>query len=196
MFTGIVQEMGEVREAREGNLVIACRRVLRNTKLGDSVAINGLCLTIVEMDEGAFRVNLIGETYARSTMGDLKPGDAVNLEPAMQLGERLDGHLVQGHIDAVGTLVGREEPGSDLVLTFAAPESLLRYVVEKGSITVNGVSLTVVERSDSEFSVSIIPFTRQQTNLGDIAEGDRVNLEVDVLAKYVEQLLRPYAQRS
>lgn len=196
MFTGIVQELGEIREARQGAIVVDCRRVLRNTKLGDSIAVNGVCLTIVEIDEGSFTANVIPETYRRSNLGEVGPGDEVNLECAMLAGERLSGHIVQGHVDGLGTLEDRYEEGEDLILRYSADPQVMRYIVEKGSICIDGTSLTVAERSDDGFSVAIIPHTSDHTNLAKRATGDHVNLEVDVIAKYVEQLLRPYAERS
>lgn len=196
MFTGIVQELGTVRDTRPGSLVVECRRVLRNTKLGDSIAVNGVCLTIIEIDEGSFTANVVPETYRRTNLGQARPGETVNLECAMLAGERLSGHIVQGHIDGLGTLEDVYEEGEDLILRYSAEPALLRYVVEKGSICIDGTSLTVAERSDNGFSVAIIPHTRSHTNLAAKQIGDQINLEVDVLAKYVEQLLRPYAERS
>ncbi|HEX5938954.1 MAG TPA: riboflavin synthase [Dehalococcoidia bacterium] len=196
MFTGIVQEIGTVREVHTGALVVECKRVLRNTKLGDSIAVNGVCLTIVDIDEGSFTANVVPETYRRSNLGEVGPGDEVNLECAMLAGERLSGHIVQGHVDGLGTLEDIYEEGEDLILRYRGDPALMRYVVEKGSICIDGTSLTVAERSDEGFSVAIIPHTSEHTNLTKRATGDHVNLEVDVLAKYVEQLLRPYAERS
>jgi riboflavin synthase len=196
VFTGIVQELGTVREVRPGALVVECRRVLRNTKLGDSIAVNGVCLTIIHIDEGSFTANVIPETYRRSNLGRLRPEDKVNLECAMLAGERLSGHIVQGHVDGLGTLEDRYEEGDDLLLRYSADPTLMRYVVEKGSISIDGTSLTVAERTDDGFTVAIIPHTSENTNLATREIGDHVNLEVDILAKYVEQLLRPYAERS
>ncbi|MPZ24009.1 MAG: riboflavin synthase, partial [Dehalococcoidia bacterium] len=149
----------------------------------------------VEMDESSFRANLMAETYRRSSLGALPVGSRVNLEPAVLAGERLGGHIVQGHIDGVGTVAGSVRAGDDLILDVSAPADLTPYIVEKGSISVDGVSLTVVERDDESFSVSLVTFTQGNTNLGDRKVGDPVNLEVDVIAKYVEQLLRPYLAR-
>jgi riboflavin synthase len=193
VFTGIVQERGTVREVAASRLTVECRKVLRNTKLGDSIAVNGVCLTIIEIDEGSFTANVIPETLRRSNLGELNSGDRVNLECAMLAGEKLSGHIVQGHVDGLGTLAGRYEEGEDIILRYSADPDLMRYIVEKGSICVDGTSLTVAERSDEGFSIAIIPHTIANTNLADRRVGDHVNLEVDVLAKYVEQLLRPYA---
>jgi riboflavin synthase len=176
--------------------VVACSGVLRNTKPGDSIAVNGVCLTVVEIDEGSFTADVVPETYRRTNLGRVQPGDQVNLECAMLAGERLSGHIVQGHVDGLGTLEDVYEEGDDLILRYAADHALLRYVVEKGSICVDGTSLTVAERSDDGFSVAVIPHTREHTNLAARQPGEEVNLEVDVLAKYVEQLLRPYSERS
>ncbi|MEX2237211.1 MAG: riboflavin synthase [Dehalococcoidia bacterium] len=196
MFTGIIQEVGTVREVGEGSLKIECRRALRNTKMADSIAVNGVCLTVIETDETSFTANVIPESYRRTNLGKLNPGDPVNLECALLVGERLSGHIVQGHVDGEGTLVGTYEEGQDVILRYSADPALLRYIVEKGSICIDGVSLTVAERSDEGFAVAIIPHTTENTNLARRSIGDHVNLEVDVVAKYVEQLLRPYAGRS
>ena len=193
MFTGIVQEIGTVREAGEGYLVIDCRKVLRNSKLGDSISVNGVDVTVVQMDEGSFRSNLMQETYSRSTLGELKAGDRVNLEAALMAGERMGGHYVQGHVDGTVVVAEREPRGDDLVLSLTGPAELTRYVVEKGSVCLDGVSLTVTRRDAQGFAVSLVRYTQDHTTLTDRHAGDRLNLEVDILAKYVEQLLQPYS---
>ncbi|RAJ60521.1 riboflavin synthase alpha chain [Streptomyces sp. Amel2xB2] len=190
MFTGIVEELGEVVAAEE--LPGAARFRLRGpvvtdgVRHGDSIAVNGVCLTVVEASGGEFTADVIGETLARSSLGALTAGSRVNLERPMVLGGRLDGHLVQGHVDGTGTVESRTEDGTVRV---GLPRDLAKYVVEKGSITVDGVSLTVVEAGDAHFTVSLIPTTLELTTLGVKQTGDPVNLEVDVLAKYVERLL-------
>jgi len=197
MFTGLVEEGGRVASVRPADggarLVIGARAVLDGLEVGDSVAVNGACLTAVEVLPGAFAVDCVAETLRRTTLGGLAPGDPVNLERPMRLGDRLDGHLVQGHIDGVGRVSAARPEGESTVLDVAAPPRLLRYVVEKGSIAVDGVSLTVAGRSPEGFSVALIPHTIAVTTLGPQAVGRDVNLEVDVVAKYVESLASPYA---
>jgi len=188
VFTGIVEELGTVVERDAGRLRIGCATVLDDVVLGASIAVNGCCLTVVRWAEGAgdgwWEAELTDETWSRSSLGDLRPGDPVNLERPVRLSDRLGGHLVQGHVDGVGELV---VPSPDLRVR--CDRDLLRYVVEKGSITVDGISLTVVTALDDGFTVAIIPHTHKHTTLGTKRAGDRVNLEVDVTAKYVERLL-------
>jgi len=186
MFTGIVEELGTVVSRDGSRLRIAARTVLEGAGLGDSTAVNGCCLTIVGFDEaeGWWDADVSDETYARTSLGSLQPGDPVNLERPVRLEDRLGGHLVQGHVDAVGEIV---VPVPDLRVRM--PAHLLRYVVEKGSITVDGISLTVVEVLDDGFTVAIIPHTAAVTTLGTKGPGALVNLEVDVMAKYTERLL-------
>ena len=186
MFTGIVEELGSVVSRDGSRLRIAARTVLEGAGLGDSTAVNGCCLTIVDFDvaEGWWDADVSDETYARTSLGSLEPGDPVNLERPVRLEDRLGGHLVQGHVDAVGEIV---VPVPDLRVRM--PAHLLRYVVEKGSITVDGISLTVVEVLDDGFTVAIIPHTSAVTTLGSKGPGALVNLEVDVMAKYTERLL-------
>jgi riboflavin synthase len=184
MFTGIVEELGSV-ERREGpKLRIRAERVLDGVALGDSTAVNGCCLTVVAWGHHWWEADVSDETYSRTNLGDLAPGDPVNLERPVRLEDRLGGHLVQGHVDAVGEIVA---PVPELRIRM--PVDLLRYVVEKGSITVDGVSLTVVDVLDDGFTVAVIPHTAEVTTLGRKGPGDRVNLEVDVIAKYTERLL-------
>lgn len=186
MFTGIVEELGSVASLEGPRLRISARAVLDGVVLGDSTAVNGCCLTVVDfdLDAGWWEADVSDETFSRTNLGDLKPGDRVNLERPVRLADRLGGHLVQGHVDAVGEVV---EPVPDLRVRM--PAELTRYVVEKGSITVDGVSLTVVDALDDGFTVAIIPHTAAVTTLGVRGPGDRVNLEVDVTAKYVEKLV-------
>jgi riboflavin synthase len=194
MFTGIVEELGQVRSItpNEGGarLVIAARRVLDDVVLGASIAVNGCCLTVVAFDSETWAADAVIETLARTNLGDLAPGAPVNLERPVRLADRLGGHLVQGHVDATGTVRERApQPDGSTLVTFAAPAEVLRYVVHKGSITVDGVSLTVARRDDASFAVALIPHTLEVTTLGTRAVGHRVNLEIDLIAKYVEQLL-------
>ena len=197
MFTGLIEEGGRVAAIRPGErgarLEVEASVVLDGLELGDSVAVNGTCLTAVEIGPSGFAVDCVAETLRRTALGGLAPGDRVNLERPMRLGDRLDGHLVQGHVDGVGTVRSATPEGESTVLEVAAPEALLRYVVEKGSIAVDGVSLTVAGRLPDAFTVALIPHTMAVTTLGPQAVGRAVNLEVDVVAKYVESLAAPYA---
>jgi riboflavin synthase len=186
MFTGIVEELGSVEHRERGRLRFGCRRVLDDVVLGASIAVNGCCLTVVawDSDAGWWEADVTQETFDRTQLGDLKPGDPVNLERPVRLEDRLGGHLVQGHVDAVGEII---EPVPDLHVR--VPQNLHRYLVEKGSVTVDGISLTVVKPSDDGFTVAVIPHTSEVTTLGFKRVGDRVNIEVDVMAKYAEKLL-------
>jgi riboflavin synthase len=193
VFTGIVEELGEVTAVED--LGDACRFTLHGPLVtegaahGDSIAVNGVCLTVVECTDGAFTADVMAETLKRSSLGALHPGSRVNLERPMALGGRLGGHLVQGHVDGTGTITARTPGEHWEIVAIALPAELARYVVEKGSITVDGISLTVVDAAEDHFTVSLIPTTLALTTLGLKGVGDPVNLEVDVLAKYVERLL-------
>jgi riboflavin synthase len=194
MFTGIVEELGRVRRVtpNEGGarLVIDARAVLDDAALGASIAVNGCCLTVTDFDAGSFAADAVIETLARTNLGDLGPGDPVNLERPLRLADRLGGHLVQGHVDATGVVRDRApQPDGSTMVTIEAPDPVLRYVVHKGSITVDGVSLTIARCADDAFAVALIPHTLAVTTLGASAPGTRVNLEVDLIAKYVERLL-------
>jgi riboflavin synthase len=194
MFTGIVEELGRVAaiQALPDNsirITIEGPTVLSDANLGDSICVNGVCLTVAEQNGDQFTADVMSETINRTTIGDLLAGSQVNLERPVTLATRLGGHLVQGHVDAVGTVSAREHSENWDVVTITPPKELLKYVVEKGSITIDGTSLTVSAVTDSTFSVSLIPATLEKTTLGIRQIGDRVNLEVDVLAKYVEKLV-------
>ncbi|MEU8463283.1 riboflavin synthase [Streptomyces sp. NPDC029003] len=193
MFTGIVEELGEVtaveRLADASRFRLRGPVVTEDAKHGDSIAVNGVCLTVVETADGEFTADVMQETLNRSSLGALTAGSRVNLERPMALGGRLGGHLVQGHVDGTGEILSRAPSEHWEIVRVALPENLSRYVVEKGSITVDGVSLTVVEAAAGHFSISLIPTTLALTTLGIKQPGDPVNLEVDVLAKYVERLL-------
>ena len=184
MFTGIVEELGELVAAGAGTLTVRGPLVCTDARPGDSIAVNGVCLTVVEVTGGTFTVDVMAETLRRSALATLAPGDPVNLERAATATTRLGGHLVQGHVDGVGTIL---DPAPELRV--GMPPELSRYLVEKGSITVDGVSLTLVAVTDQWFQVSLIPTTLKLTTLGGKRAGDPVNLEVDVIAKYVERLL-------
>ncbi len=194
MFTGIVEELATVRAvtAHDGGarLEIDAATVLDDAVIGASIAVNGVCLTVVELGDGWWAADAVIETLARSNLGDLAPGNRVNLERPLQLSDRIGGHLVQGHVDATGVFRARDpQPDGSHVVRIDAPDDVLRYVVHKGSITVDGISLTVAALHDDGFSIAVIPHTLAVTTLGDRAIGARVNLEVDLLAKYVERLL-------
>ncbi|MEV0779260.1 riboflavin synthase [Streptomyces sp. NPDC050428] len=193
MFTGIVEELGEVTAVE--NLGDSSRFRLRgpavteDAKHGDSIAVNGVCLTVVDLAEGEFTADVMAETLNRSSLGALVPGSRVNLERPMAVGDRLGGHIVQGHVDGTGTIVDRKTSENWEIVKISLPADLTRYVVEKGSVTVDGVSLTVVDAGPDHFTVSLIPTTLALTTLGIKKPGDPVNLEVDVIAKYVERLM-------
>ncbi|MGI5483887.1 riboflavin synthase [Streptomyces lavendofoliae] len=193
MFTGIVEELGEVTAVE--NLGDSSRFRLRgplvteDAKHGDSIAVNGVCLTVVDTADGEFTADVMAETLKRSSLGALRPGSRVNLERPMAVGDRLGGHIVQGHVDGTGTILARTPSENWEIVTVSLPAPLRRYVVEKGSITVDGVSLTVVDAAADHFTISLIPTTLALTTLGIKEPGDPVNLEVDVIAKYVERLL-------
>ncbi|MEY2772998.1 MAG: hypothetical protein RLZ49_402 [Actinomycetota bacterium] len=194
MFTGIVEELGRVAaiQALPDNAIritIEGPTVLSDANLGDSICVNGVCLTVAEQNGDQFTADVMSETINRTTIGDLLAGSQVNLERPVTLATRLGGHLVQGHVDAVGAVSAREHSENWDVVTITPPKELLKYVVEKGSITIDGTSLTVSSVTDTTFSVSLIPATLEKTTLGIRQIGDRVNLEVDVLAKYVEKLV-------
>lgn len=189
MFTGIIEELGTVREAREGRMIINAKKVLWGTNLGDSIAVNGVDLTCTYLEEDGFYASVMPETYRRTNLGELKPGDVVNLERAMTLAQRIGGHLVRGVIEATGTLESMTPEENAIIARYQAPPEILRYVVVKGPITIDGVSLTVIDKTADSFAVSLVEFTQEHTNLTRKAVGDRVNLESDIIARYVGQLL-------
>jgi riboflavin synthase len=189
MFTGIVEEIGRVQSVSSGGLVIRVSRELADLRVSDSISVNGACLTVTSRDEDSFSVDVVPETLRRTNLGALRAGDPVDLERSLAVDGRFGGHVVQGHVDATGAIESVAQEGEALLLRFRAPPSIMRYVVEKGFIAVDGVSLTVVDCDDRSFSVTVIPFTRDNTILGSKAAGDAVNLEADIMAKYVERLL-------
>ena len=194
MFTGIVEELGHLRavvaNAGGARLEIEAKVVLDDARIGDSIAVNGCCLTVVELGPDVWAADAVTETLARSSLGDLRAGDPVNLERPVRLSDRLGGHLVQGHVDGTGTVRARTpNPDGSTTMWFAAPPDVLRYVVHKGSITVDGISLTVAALDGDGFAVAVIPHTLAVTTLGTARIDRRVNLEVDLVAKYVERLL-------
>jgi riboflavin synthase len=189
MFTGIIEEVGSVREADRGTLVIGCQVVLEGTRVGDSIAINGVDLTVVQIDGGSMTFNCMPETYRRSNLGELKPGDPVNLERSLQPTSRISGHIVRGVTEATGSVRSLTPEEDALIATYEAPADILRHCVVKGPITVDGVSLTVIAKNETSFSVSLVQYTQEHTNLTRKAIGDSVNLESDLIARYVDQLL-------
>ena len=191
MFTGIVEEVGRVIPAQSGKLVISASGVLRGIELGGSIAVNGVCLTITSFSTSSFSVDIMPETLERTNLGLLSAGDEVNLERPLTLEKPLGGHLVQGHVDATGKVTSVMREGEAMLFRFEAPHEVMRYVVEKGFIAVDGVSLTVEAKDASSFQVSVVDFTWKHTILGSRRVGDLVNLEVDIIAKYVEQLSQP-----
>lgn len=203
MFTGLVEGTGRVASVEEGGmarLVIDAGRLAEGTEVGDSVSVNGVCLTVNEIEAGADARMLVfyamPETLRRTALGGIRKGSTVNLERAMALGSRFGGHIVQGHVDGVGEVVGVTPEGDAELWEFSAPESVLKYAVEKGSVCVEGISLTLASVMESSFTVSILPQTKEATNLGSLSPGDRVNLEADVIGKYVERLLMPRVDKE
>ncbi len=188
MFTGIVEEVGSVKSMAEGRLVIGASEVLSDVKVGDSISVNGACLTVTTHDESTFSVDVVPETLRRTNLGELESGSPVNLERSMPAYGRFGGHMVQGHVDGTANIRSIEGDGDALMVTFDAPVSLMRYVVEKGFIAVDGASLTIVNCDNFSFSVTVIPHTLENTVFKDRVVGDSVNLEVDIMAKYIERL--------
>lgn len=191
MFTGIIEETGVLKEQNGGNLVIQADKVLEDVHLGDSIAVNGVCLTVTEFQKNWFRADVMAETLRRSSLGTLKKGSRVNLERAMAADGRFGGHIVSGHIDGTGTVENMQREGNAIWVTISCGTALLRYIAEKGSIAIDGISLTVAEVAENGFRVSIIPHTGEETTLLARRKGDMVNLETDIIAKYVERLMLP-----
>ena len=189
MFTGIVEELGTVLSLESGRMTVGASRVLDGVALGDSIAVNGCCLTVVAHDEGSWEADLSEETLRRTALSALAPGSPANLERAVRADQRMGGHIVQGHVDGVGTVVAGVPD-----LRVRVPAGLERYLVEKGSVTVDGVSLTVVDVIEDTFSVAVIPHTAEVTNLGGLAQGAPVNIEVDIVAKYLERMALPHIE--
>ncbi|MGH2739125.1 MAG: riboflavin synthase [Actinomycetota bacterium] len=194
MFTGIVEERGRVRSIDPGpggaRLVLECRVAHQDARIGSSVAVNGVCLTVVEHEDAVLGFDVVDETLTRTTLGSLASGDLVNLERPLALGDRLGGHLVQGHVDGVGLVERVESNGEEVKLAVSVPAELRRHLAPRGSIAVDGVSLTVASAENGRFTAALVPQTLAETTLGKLQAGDGVNVEVDVISKYVEQLLR------
>ena len=198
MFSGIIETIGVVhsleKDSKGARVSIDSPGVLDGVRLGDSIALNGVCTTVVDFDKRKFEADLSVETLRRTNLGELVVGDRCNLERAMALGDRLGGHIVSGHVDGVGKIRSRKNEGDSIWLTLDAPAEVMHYVVYKGSVTVDGISLTVAACDNTTFSVSIIPHTSEQTTLTDKNDGAAVNLEADLIGKYVEKLLNPYTE--
>ena len=189
MFTGIVEEMGIVSKITNNGMTVKASIVLSDVKLGDSIAINGTCLTAVSFSNSEFSVDLSPETMRRTSLSQLTEGSRVNLERALSASDRMGGHIVQGHVDATGRITSIKPDGDSIIFRVRVPKRLDKYIVEKGFVAVDGISLTVVKRGASSFTLAVIPYTMENTNLAVLSEGDQVNLEADILAKYVESLL-------
>lgn len=193
MFTGLIEELGIVKAIQSGaksiQLTITAKKVLEDVKIGDSIAVNGTCLTVVRYHQHDFTADVMPETVKRTVLSQLKIGDVVNLERTLALGDRFGGHIVSGHIDGIGTILNMTKDDNAIVVKIKVADHLLRYIIEKGSVAIDGISLTVVEVADSYFSVSLIPHSAQMTTLGKKAVGDIVNIENDIIGKYVERLL-------
>ena len=200
MFTGIVEELGEVSAMARGRdsmvLTIKAKTIMSDLKLGDSVSTNGVCLTVTEKGSDYYKADVMHETMNRSSLGKLKPGSHVNLERAMSAEGRFGGHIVSGHIDGTGSITSIKKDDNAVWYTIAAPENIMRYIIEKGSIAIDGISLTVAKVTDKDFSVSIIPHTIKETTLGEKRVGDIVNLENDLIGKYVEKLITISPKKS
>lgn len=188
MFTGIVKEVGRVASVKPDGLVVNATEVIKGMQVGDSIAVNGVCLTATTFDSGSFTAGVMQETLRRSNLGSLSAGNRVNLEMPLTLDSYVGGHLVQGHIDDTGKLISIRQESDARIFKFSAAPEVMRYIVEKGFIAVDGISLTIVNRTSDYFEVSIVTHTYENTNLGDRKVGDPVNLEIDIIAKYVEQL--------
>jgi riboflavin synthase len=195
VFTGIIEELGSVKSIQKGKdsarIIIAAPLIVSDMKLGDSIAVNGICLTVVDFNNTSFTAEVMAETLTKTNLGDLKPEVKVNLERALRLRDRLGGHLVSGHVDGVGIITGQTRYDIALVSEISYPEGIGKYLIPKGSIAIDGISLTVVNVTSTAFTVSLIPHTRGITNLGLKKVGDKVNLEADVIAKYLEKLVQP-----
>jgi riboflavin synthase len=189
MFTGIIEEVGTVRSASDGELAIAAKRVLWGTNLGDSISVNGVDVTAKHFDEEGFEANIMPETYRCSNLGDLRAGDKVNLERSLQLAGRVSGHLVRGVIEATGTLHSFTPEGEAIIARFNAPAEILRHIIVKGPVAIDGISLTVCDKTPETFAVSVVQYTRDNTNLHTRKPGDRINLETDIIGRYVEAML-------
>lgn len=193
MFTGMIEEKGRVSRIEQSNrsyhLTIQCQKVLENTKTGDSISVNGACLTVVKMDPHSFQADATPETMRRTDCSELRPGSPVNLERAVRLCDRLGGHLVLGHVDGTGKIVSLRKEGNAVDVSIMAPAPLMKYIIEKGSIAIDGISLTIASAASNIFTISVIPHTGEETTLLDKQEGDSVNIECDYVAKIIEHMM-------
>jgi len=193
MFTGIIKEIGIVKnilkKSGKTELKIECNAIVRGIELGSSVAINGACLTVTQFDKSSFRVDVVEETMKRTSFSQLKVNDRVNLEPSLVLTDRLEGHIVQGHVDCVGKIRGREIRGESILLTIKIPEKMESYIVEKGSICIDGISLTIASIANNYVTIALIPFSLENTTLKEKKTGEQVNIEFDIIGKYVNQIM-------
>ena len=189
MFTGIIEEIGTLHSLINGKITINCNKILEDMKIGDSISTNGICLTVTNFDKKSFSADVMPETIRRTSLENLKAGDILNLERALKLNDRLGGHIVSGHIDGVGKIKSMRPEGNAIMVTVNAEKNLLRYIAAKGSVALDGMSLTVVDVANDSFSVSLIPHTRDVTNFKDKKNGSPVNIETDVIAKYLERLI-------
>ncbi len=193
MFTGIIEEIGVLKERRDGShsctLTVRCEKILEGTKIGDSIAVNGTCLTVTKLNADSFDVDVTPETMRRTAFSIVRVGSKLNLERALRIGDRLGGHLVSGHVDFVGKLIKKEQEGNAVNLTFSVPEQWMKYMLAKGSIAIDGVSLTIAKKQSNSFFVSLIPHTGEMTILLLKQIGDPVNIECDCIGKYIEQLI-------
>ncbi|KAB2954464.1 riboflavin synthase [Heliorestis acidaminivorans] len=200
MFTGIVEELGKVKEIRRGprsaQLVLEAQKVLEDVKMGDSIAVNGVCLTVVEFAKDYFVADVMDETLRKTALARVQRGSYVNLERALRMGDRLGGHIVSGHVDEVGEIVGQKKIDIAVITAITCSSDLLKYLIPKGSIAIDGISLTVVDVTQQGFTVSLIPHTAGETTLGIKKKGDLVNLEADMLMKYVERLLSTQSEEG
>lgn len=200
MFTGLVEEIGKVLDVANENkiwtITFECKKVIENISIGDSIAVNGVCLTVNEFDENLFKANVMAETIRKTNLGSLKSGSLVNLERALKIGDRLGGHMVSGHIDGTGIIKGFKSEGDAIWISLVAPKEILKYIVYKGSVAIDGVSLTVGYVDEEMFKVSIIPHTRESTTLNKKNIKDLVNIECDVIGKYVERFLQSGKKES
>jgi riboflavin synthase len=196
MFTGIIEEIGSVKEIGQTSLAISAAKIVGDTALGDSVAVNGACLTVIDIDRSGFVVEIMPETKRLTNIGNLRVGEKVNLERALPAQGRIGGHFVQGHVDATGKIAALVREIGATIAHIACPEEVLRYVVKKCFIAINGVSLTVIDYDHSQCSVSLVPYTQKNTNMGLLKQGQVVNLEVDIMAKYIEKFYHPNKQEG
>jgi len=196
LFTGIVEEVGRIKTYQNGRLIIGAEKVIEDVRIGDSISVNGVCLTVTEFSTREFFADVMPETLKRTALENLPPGSAVNLERALRPCDRLGGHIVSGHIDGVGKILAWQTEKNAALLKVGASSAITRYTVEKGSVALDGISLTVVEAATDYFTVSLIPHTRQSTNLSEKKLGDPLNIETDIIGKYVEKLLQPKENKT